>query len=412
MGLTKHQWAILTIAWLGWVFDIMDSALFVFAKEPMLTEFLGSPERYKLEGPAIEGKIQLLFLVGWALGGLVFGILADKWGRARTMIITILIYCLFTGLIAFCKNAEQVALVRFISALGIGGEWAAGAALVAETLPNSRRAFGAALLQTAAAVGPILAAFLNLGIAAENWRTLFLVGVIPAFVTVGIRFFVREPEPQEKTKTPFFEPLKEMFREPKWRIRALAALGIGFVGIAGAQNVAFWLPNLVKAVSEGASAEEVKNYKSWATFALHAGTIIGVLTVPFLCERWGRRRTIWACFLLSPVTILLATYSGSTIQRLLWTAPLMSICAIGVSAAFVLYFPELFPTRFRATGAGFAYNTGRIFSAWVPWFTGALAGMLQGSVVVAVLITSAVLLVIAFVSLPFAPETKGEPLPE
>src|SRR5271167_1040779 len=101
--LNRLQWAVLVVAWLGWVFDVMDTALFNFAKVPMMTEMLG-PARYKLEGPRVEGQIQTWFLIGWAIGGLVFGLLADRWGRTRTLVVTILLYCVLTGLTALCRT--------------------------------------------------------------------------------------------------------------------------------------------------------------------------------------------------------------------------------------------------------------------------------------------------------------------
>lgn len=411
--MSRYQWTVLIVAWLGWVFDIMDTSLFVFAKGPMLTEFLGGPEKYKLVGPQIEGWLQLFFLVGWAVGGLLFGVLADRWGRTRTMVVTILLYCAFTGLTALCHTVEQVAVVRFLTALGIGGEWAAGAALVAEVLPDNKRAFGAAALQTAAAFGPVFGALINLAIPPEHWRGLFLVGIAPALITVFIRYFVKEPEVvRHREKVSFMQPLKELFAQPESRKRAFVALAIGVVGIAGAQNVAFWLPNLVQAVSEGVSPAEVQARKSWVTMSLHVGTLIGVVLVPWLCVKWGRKRAITAFFVASPLAILAATFGGQNYQRLLLFAPLMSLFAIGVSAAFVLYFPELFPSRFRATGAGFAYNTGRIITAGFPFMTGYLTTAFSGSVITAVFATSAILLIVGLSAMPFAPETQGKPLPE
>ncbi|HEY0866602.1 MAG TPA: MFS transporter, partial [Fimbriimonas sp.] len=219
MRWTRAQWTVLVIAWLGWVFDVMDAALFNFAKVPMFTEMLG-PELYKQSGAAVEGRVQSVFMLGWAIGGLLFGILADRWGRARTLILTILLYSLFTGLTALCRTPDQVAFVRFLTALGIGGEWAAGAALVAETFRGGGRAPASSFLQSAAAVGPALAAFVNLGLASlpwesllgrptMPWQSLFLVGVVPALLCVVIRMVVREPEAVPKD-APF--PLGELWR--------------------------------------------------------------------------------------------------------------------------------------------------------------------------------------------------------
>lgn len=407
--LTGYHKLVLFVAWLGWVFDIMDTALFNFAKVPMMTELLGA-ERYKLVGPAIEGQIQTWFLVGWAVGGLVFGILADRWGRTRTLVLTILLYCALTGLTALCQTWEQVAVLRFLTALGIGGEWAAGAALVAEVLPNRARPLGAAVLQSAAALGPILAATVNLGLANESWRWLFVVGVLPALITVLIRRRVREPESWERADRTgsVLEPLRGLLADPRLARYLLAATLLGVVGVAGAQNVSFWLPNLVNAVSGGVAEAEVKARTSYATYSLHVGTILGVLVFPWLCERLGRRPALLGFFVLSPIAVHAATTGGGTFERLLLVAPLMSLFSIGLTAGFALYFPELFPTRYRATGAGFAYNVGRILAAPYTWVTGMVIGGAGG--VAQGVAAAGLIYVLGIVALALAPETRGKPL--
>lgn len=414
-GLTRTQWLILTVAFLGWVFDIMDVSLFNFAKAEMLKELVPAAE-LKAHGAQIDGIFLTILLIGWSAGGLIFGVLADRWGRTRTMVLTILIYAVFTGLHAVCQSWEQIAVARFLTALGIGGEWAAGAALLAEAFPDKARAPAAGLLQSAAAVGPVLAALVNLAIPAKDWRLLFLVGILPALVTVVIRMGVEEPERwkaavSSEKRQGLFAPLHGLFADPRWRRNAILGLILGAVLVAGSNNVSYWLPNLVESVSQGVGADMVKNRKSEATMILHIGTLLGVLFVPWLCERIGRRWAIGIFFALSPVAILAATYGGGTYERLLWFAPLMSFFAIGVSAAFVLYLPELFPTRFRATGAGMAYNVGRILAAGVPLLTAAMMGASKNPTADGVART-ALVLAIGILVLPFAPETKGKPLPE
>lgn len=414
-GITRYQWLVLTVAFLGWVFDIMDTALFNFAKGPMLAELVGKAGM-ATDGPRIEGILLTVFLIGWSIGGLFFGVLADRWGRTKTMVVTILIYTAFTGLHAACQTWEQVAVVRFITALGIGGEWAAGAALLAEAFPNRARAPAAALLQSAAAFGPVLAALANWSIHPDDWRFLFLVGIVPALITVVIRAKVEEPTSFQamrgaQSSTPFWEPIRELFRNPVWRKNAVIALILGVVGIAGAQNVSYWLPNMVEQASQGLSAEIIAARKSEATLTLHIGTLLGVFLVPWLAERIGRRWAIGVFFAMSPVAILAAVSGSGTYRQLLLLAPLMSFFAIGVSAAFVLYFPELFPTRLRATGAGIAYNVGRIFAAGIPLLTARFMGEAKGSVTEGVLRT-AIVLAVGLLILPFAPETKGKSLPE
>lgn len=414
-GLSRTAWTVLIVAWLGWVFDVMDTALFNFAKGPMLKELLTMPDA-AVQQPKIEGMIQLVFIIGWAVGGLIFGVMADRWGRARTMTLTILLYCLFTGLTAFCKTWEQVAAIRFLTALGIGGEWAAGAALIAESVPNKARAGAAALLQTAAAFGPWMASLANFALKGESWRWLFAVGLIPAVLTVFIRFKVKEPErwsisQTEERKESAFAPIAKLFQHPTWRRNAIIAMILGVVGIAGAGNIAYWLPNLVEQASKGMSAEDIAARKSFVTTIMHIGTFFGVLFVPWLCTKVGRKLTLTAFFIFAPVSLLLALKVNFSYDNLLIFGPLMAFFAIGLTATFGLYFPELFPTNLRATGSGFAYNVARILQAPVPWLTGILIAAEKSSPAHGVAMAAGIYF-LGLIALPFAPETMGKELPE
>ena len=333
--------------------------------------------------------------------------MADTWGRTRTLVTTVLLYCAFTGLTALCRTPEQVAIARFLTALGIGGEWAAGAALVAETFPDRARAAAAGLLQSAAAVGPVLAALANFALRGADWRLLFLVGVAPAVICVFVRSRHHEPA---RPATPSAPPISEVFGDPVWRRRVLAAMVIGAVGIAGAMTATYWQPNLVMAASEGLAKADVDARKSFVALVSHVGTLLGVLVVPLLCDRFGRRPTIAAFYVLTPLAVALAIGGGADYGRLLWLLPLVNFFAIGVPAAFVLYFPELFPARIRATGAGFAYNVGRVLTIPVPLLTAHAIGAYGGNVATGVAL-SGVIYLVGLAALPFAPETKGRALP-
>ena len=287
---------VLLLAWLGWTFDVMDTALFNLAKRNMMLDLLGGEAAYKAQGAAIEGRIQMLFLIGWALGGFGFGILADRWGRARTLTLTILLYCLCTGLTGLAGTPDEVAFFRFLTALGIGGEWAAGAALVAESVPDRFRPKAAALLQTAAAFGPILAATANLALRDASWRWMFAVGVVPALVAFAFRFTAdhgpaRSVEPQ---------PVTALFG-PNLRRATIVAMVIGIVGVTGAGLFPFWLPNLVATASPGLAKAEITARTTYVTYAQHGGTLLGVLLFPLLMARFGRRGPLALFFALAPV---------------------------------------------------------------------------------------------------------------
>lgn len=397
---------VLFLAWLGWVFDIMDTALFNFAKIPMLTQMLGEA-RYKEIGTALEGQIQTVFLVGWSLGGLIFGILADRWGRTQVLITTILMYSLFTGLTGFCQTPEQVMIARFITALGIGGEWAAGAALVAESVPANFRARASGFLQSAAAFGPWFAAIANLSVPAGQWQALFFVGAIPALLCFFFRF---KSQNEEAAPKPDSGKFSDLFSSADQRRRTISAVLLGVVGVTGAGILPFWLPNLIKQAGAGLAPEASKQFLSLNTFTIHIGTLIGVLLFPLIADRIGRRTAFAVFFIGAPVSAYLALSGTPDLNRLLWLLPVATFFSIGLSSGFVLYFPELFPSRLRATGSGLAYNVGRVVSAPVPALMGALMSSNQGNVALVVMVAGAIY-VIGLAALVWAPETKGLPLP-
>jgi MFS family permease len=407
--LTGYQWTILIVAWLGWVFDVFDSAIFNFTKTPMLKQMIGETA-YADHGTNLEGWIQGVFLAGWALGGLLFGMLADRWGRTRTLTVTILIYSLFTGLTAFCQEPWQVGALRFITALGIGGEWAAGAALVAEVMPNRSRAWAAGFLQSAAAIGPALAAFAQIQLKAFDWRAMYLVGLLPALICVGIRFMVKEPETSKPLKEDKQSPLSELWADRLWRRNALIAMVIGAVVVTGAGTATFWAPNLLDAANSGLAKEIAAQRKGTGILISHIGTLLGVLLVPWLCERIGRKVTIATFFCLTPIAVIAVAKMGTDYATLLWLLPVINFFAIGVSAALALYFPELFPTRIRATGAGLAYNVGRVFAIVMPIVIGIVIG--QSKSIGAGFLLSAEVYAFGIVAIALAPETRGKPLPE
>lgn len=417
-SLSRYQWTVLIIAWLGWVFDVFDTSLFFLAKQSIVKEFVGAHAYDKGgPGPQYEAWVLAAFTLGWAVGGLVFGIMADRWGRVKTMILTILLYCGFTLATLLCRNLVELAIIRFFTGLGIGGEWAAGTALVAEVVPNRVRSAAASILQTAAALGPILAALANLGLANVNWRWLFVVGVIPAALTVWIRMSVKEPERWTKAveaKRSTADVLRDFLREPKWLKYLMLAFVVAVVGIMGAGNISFWLPNLVKEVSQGFADADVRARQSYAQMIMHIGTIAGVIVFPMLCDRFGRKPSFVTFFCLCPIAVGGVTfllYKGMIgFTGMLILAPLMAFFALGLTAGYPLYLPELFPTRLRATGMGLAYNTGRLLQIPWPIITAAIIAHYSG-VAVGVGLTALVYFVGAFAML-FAPETKGKPLPD
>jgi MFS family permease len=420
-GVTPKQWLVLVVAWLGWVFDSMDATIYALVLHPALAELLPSSADGSIQPDRVAwygGIIFSIFLIGWTIGGIAFGILADRIGRTRTLMITILIYATFTGLAALSEAWWHLAAYRFLTALGIGGEWAAGAALVAEAWPEDKRATAAGILQSAWGVGFFLAAGFNLALSHYGWRLLFLVGVLPALVAVLVRLLVKESDQWIKARSTVTADrfgLRAMLRQiftPPLRRRTVVGSGLAFVAVFGLWGATNWTPTFVRGLADlqGVSPAGVTQSVSIAIMTLNVGAILGYLSFGPLADRYGRK-TVFAVMCLGSLVMLPVTFLGArTFSEMLMMLPLLGFFNNGIFSGFPIYLPELFPTALRATGAGFCFNAGRAVAAVGPFLTGHLASTL-GSMGYAV---SAIALVylLGLVILAFAPETKGQPLPD
>jgi MFS family permease len=419
-GVTHYQWMVLLVAWLGWVFDSMDATIYTLVLRPAMNDLLSA----QAGGPVSQetvlwhgGIIFSIFLIGWAVGGVLFGVVADRFGRTRTLIVTILFYALFTGMAALSGAWWQLALYRFFTALGIGGEWAAGAALVAEVWPEDKRAKAAGMLQSAWAAGFLLAAIIMLALRNQSWRLVFVVGIAPALVALLVRSCVKEPERWVKAHLQECQgrgrrasKLAELFK-PERRRATLVGSGLAFVAVFGLWGATYWTPELVRSLPDlkGLNAGALASRVSWAAMILNAGALAGYLAFGPLADRFGRR-WIFALMcagslLMLPVTFLTPRSYGHVVLLL----PLLGFFNNGIFSGFPIYLPELYPTAIRATGAGFCFNVGRVLASAGPFLTGFLATALGGFGRAASAI--ALIYVLGLLILPFAPETKGKPLP-
>jgi MFS family permease len=407
-GLTPYQRLVLTVAWLGWIFDSMDATIYNLVLTPALQELLGK------QATAADigwhgGVILAIFLLGWAAGGILFGIVADRFGRARTLVITILIYAVFTGLAGLARTWQELCLYRFLTALGIGGEWAAGATLVAEVLPESLRVRAAGVLQSAWAAGYFVAAGAYLLLSGHGWRVMFFIGLVPALVALVARLKVREPERwrREKTAASGATLLAELFH-PEHRRDTLVGSALAFVAVFGLWGATNWTPTLVSEMLRTAPAGMIARKVSYAVMWLNAGALAGYLAFPPLAERIGRRGAFaWmmgGAALSLPATFLMTDSYAAAMLML----PALGFFTNGIFSGFPVYLPELYPTRMRATGAGFCFNAGRIMAASGPFLTGVLVAHL-GTFARAASAIAAVYL-IGLMVLPFARETKGQKL--
>jgi MFS family permease len=419
-GVTPYQWLVLFVAWLGWVFDSMDSTIYTLVLQRALHDLLHVPGGGPVAADAIGrygGIILSIFLIGWAAGGVLFGVLADRFGRTKTLVFTILIYAVFTGMAALSQTWWQLMIFRFLTALGIGGEWAAGASLVAEVWPEEKRAKAAGLLQSAWAAGFLLAAIFNLLLRHCDWRWLFVVGIAPALVALFVRLWVKEPERWVKARAEERESgagrpgkLAELFA-PGLARSTMVGSGLAFVAVFGLWGATNWTPTLVGALPDlqKLDASALTTRVSYATMLLNIGALAGYLSFGPLADRWGRRAAFALMCVGSMVMLPITFLAPRAYAQVLCLLPLLGFFNNGIFSGFPIYLPELYPTRIRATGAGFCFNVGRVLASTSPILTGFLVTAL-GTFGRAASMVAVVYLVGLFI-LPFAPETKGQPLP-
>ena len=409
-GLSRYQLLVLLVAWLGWVFDSMDATIYNLVLTPALRELLGNRGTAKNIG-WYGGIILAIFLVGWALGGILLGVLADYLGRARTLVIAILIYAVFTGLAGFAHTWWELAIYRFLTALGVGGEWASGATLVAEVLPESWRVKGAGVLQSAWGAGYFLAAGVYLVLAGQSWRVMFFVGILPALVGLFALLKVHEPERWRAARPSGADRLTlwELFAHAQRR-DTIVGSALALVAVFGLWGTTNWTPSLVREMFEKGrlAGAGITRMVSYAVMSLNAGAIAGYFAFPPLAERLGRKPAFAWMMAGAAITlpaIFLVPRSYSTVLALL---PVLGFFTNGIFSGFPIYLPELFPTRIRATGAGFCFNAGRLLAASGPFLTGYLVAQLGSFARAASAV--ALIYVAGMLVLLFARETKGQSL--
>ena len=404
--ITPYQWRVLVCACLGWALDIMDGYLYAIVLFPAMSDLL------QTTGSAVigwyGGIVLSIFMAGWALGGLVFGPIADRYGRAKTMAITILIYAGFTGLSGIAGSWQELAFYRFMTGLGIGGEWSAGAALIAESWPERSRAKAAGIMQSCGGIGFFFASLLYLVIGPYGWRWVFAFGILPAIVAFYIRRSLEEPKRWIQAKAER-RPLSAIFKKPMRR-DVLVGTGLAVIATFGYQGAIQWVPSWISAMLHAQGTKSVIPQVSLITTVLNFGGMIGCLIFPFVAERWGRKRALLTYFMGALVFVPTTFFLAETFFQALVVSPLMGFFAAGVFAGFAIYFPELFPTAIRATAQGFCYNFARIVSAVAPIAVGAIVSA-YGSFAPAIAIVSLVY-TLGLIVLIYARETKGQALPE
>lgn len=373
--LSSHQWKSGIAAWLGWLFDGLDMHLYTLVWTVFVAQLMHLPaDPTDVERSAMETNgaiIQAAFLVGWALGGGFFGRIGDLLGRSRALMLTILTYACFTGLSFFATTWWHLMICRFLSALGIGGEWAVGASLLAETWPKGWRPWIAAVLQTAVNCGVLLAVLAHWMLAAQEPRYLFLVGILPALVTLWIRKAVPEPEAWEKAREGQQVPrVSELFgpgvRRTTWRVLIICG-----VSLTAHWAFLFWQAKVVQGLPEIMAMDKAGRAAASGTALMWImwGSIVGNFIAGGIAKLIGYRGAIFWMLLAYFVTMF-SLFKGTWS----WEATKVWFCVIGacqgVFGLFTMCLPPLFPVLLRTTGAGFCYNFGRIIAAGGTVFFG------------------------------------------
>lgn len=411
-AVTRYQWLVLIVASLGWVFDAFEGQIFNITRKAMLAEILGpmaTEAAVKEWGDIVLG----FFLVGGTLGGWLFGMLADRWGRNPTMIVTILFYSIFSGLTFFATELWHVCALRFLVAMGVGGEWAVAAALVAEVFPKEARARASGIFHSTSVLATWLAGITGMWVGA-NWRWGYLIGVLPALLTLWVRASIKEPErltSAQKTMGDRVGSFRELFGDPVWRLRALCGMTLAAVGLGTFWGVTVAGQDLMNHLLlqlgwDKTLADQEAKFAYGIVQATGGG--LGMLAFGPICERIGRKPTFYLMQGLSLIVIPIVCFLPQTHWQMLIALPVMGFVTLSIHAGFAVYFPELFPDHLRATGASFCFNTGRLLAAPILFTSGKIKAAYDLPVAITML---SGLFIIGLIVLSFLPETKGKDLP-
>jgi MFS family permease len=416
--LTSNQIRGFWAAWAGWALDGMDSFIYALVLVPALGELL--PRSGIPATPANIGYygsvLFALFLIGWGLS-MAWGPLADRFGRVRTLMLTIVCYSLFTFLGVVATSVWQLAVFRLLAGIGIGGEWSMGGTFVAEEWPEDRRTRGAGYMHTGYYFGFFLAAIANDVVGARyGWRAMFAVGGLPALLVGFIRYAVREPArwQGERRRAGVMESFLLLF-SPALRRRTILNSIYLLVSIVGLWAGSVYVPAAVTqiAVRAGLPAARAARLASYGTMILSAGTILGCLVLPWIADRLGRRRTLGLFFALMGTAIAVAFgyvfYLPTGALR--WFFVCLFFLGLGGAnfAMYTLWLPEQYPTACRASAFAFATSAGRFAGAGITFLVG--YGVARLHTLGTPIALTSIAFLIGLALLPLGEETRGRPLP-
>ena len=414
---------MLVAAWLGWGLNVFCALLFNYVAALCLPDLLGLSEG----DPALKGTIAqwtgyltAQLLLGWAVGGIVFGRITDRIGRTRTLVFTMLTFALATGACALSPNVWTLLALRVVASLGIGGEWAAGASLVAETVPEEKRVLAGSLLYTSSPLGLLLATWItsfvlgNVADSALAWRIVMAAGLLPILPALWIWKTVKEPahwKPAEEGAA-----VRELFTP------ALRKTTVGGLAMAGLSLVTWWtysafIPTIARFLADDVVPAPPDLAALKLSFATRASALFNftgfvgtLLTIP-AAERMGRRAMFVSYFAVSSALLWCAFALPLEPHTRITVLGLSGLTVFGIFGAFPFYLPELYPMRLRGTGAGFTYNTGRVITAAGPFVVGEIARAGVDPVTVLQWVALVPVVAIGFVLTGFVRETRGGVLP-
>ncbi len=451
--LTSYHWFVFIVASLAWLFDCLDQQLFLLARQGAMKALLPPGLDPKVYG----GYATAIFVAGWATGGLIFGAIGDRIGRARTLTITVLLYSVCTGISAFSSGWQDFAIYRFVTGLGVGGVFGLAVALVADSLPERSRTGALGTLQALSAVGNITAGIISMSLGwlgsagkinqADAWKIMFLVGSLPAFLCVFIQMRLKEPEKWVEARAAGrltgvkFGSYASLFGETRWRKSALLGMILCVAGVVGLWGVGFFSPELVgdvitrslkeKGIAENVIANEKTFWIGINSIVQNLGGFLGMLFITQMAQKWGRKIS----FAFSYISAFVVTYGYFHIfngTQDIWMSAIMGFCQLALFAGFAIYLPELFPLRLRSTGVSFCYNVGRFIAASGPFTLGVLQKQISENAIAKLGETAdaaaqsaaklaafrdacgyvSTVFLLGLVALIFLPETKGRALPE
>jgi MFS family permease len=408
VAIGRRQWLTLTAALLGWMFDGLEMGIFPIVGRPALRSMIAGGAEADVS--RWFGYAVAVFLVGAALGGIIFGWLGDRIGRVRALSASVLVYSLFTGACFFATEPWHLAVLRFLAALGMGGEWSLGVALVMESWPGIARPVLAGLIGAASNVGFLLIGLLGLGfpVGEGNWRWVMLAGAAPALLTFFIRMFVPESEQWKRVvQTATSSPLAEIFGA-ELRKTSLLAIAFASIALVGTWGSVQWVPTWIDHMTSGNRPEA----KAIVSILLSVGAIIGSFLGAVLGGQIGRR-PVYFCLCLLSLALCSYLFRGLDAYdgQLLMVATLVGCVTAAFYGWLPLYLPELFPTRARATGQGLSFNFGRILAAAGALGTGSLVRFFDNDYARAGA-TISLVYALGLVLIWLAPETRGKPLPD